>query len=233
MLNRLIKKERGSTHLGPGPSSDSGSGRPLLLLLLLVVPLGEIIPRCCWRRRARRWRWLWWRRTRWLWWRRTGVPLCALGLGAGLLGPASSPLTLLGAGLLGPNEGGGGPKRTIHRRGAADVSFPPPTPRRRLGWRSCLQPLCPCPRVRGPRWGLGKLWRGRWGPRQQSRGLQPVHRRFGSHDWGPDRRSGEPRRRARRESAAWPKSPSSTLRHRKVQGCPRGGLETQGRRTHQ
>jgi hypothetical protein len=31
----------------------------------------------------------------------------ALGLGAGLLGLASSPLTLLGAGLLGPNGGGG------------------------------------------------------------------------------------------------------------------------------
>jgi hypothetical protein len=122
MLNRLIKKERGSTHLGPGPSSDSGSGRPLLLLLLLVVPLGEIIPRCCWRRRARRWRWLWWRRTRWLWWRRTGAPLCALGLGAGLLGPASSPWTVLGAGLLGPNEGGG--VRNERSIGAAQPTSP-------------------------------------------------------------------------------------------------------------
>jgi hypothetical protein len=83
----------------------------LLLLLLLVVPLGEIIPRCYWRWRARRWWWLWWRRTRWLWWWRTGAPLRSLGLGAGLLSPANSPLTFLGAGLLGPNGGGGGPNK--------------------------------------------------------------------------------------------------------------------------
>jgi hypothetical protein len=53
--------------------------RPLLLLLLLVS-LGEITPR-----------W-WWRR----WDRRTDVPLRAVGLIAGLLGPACSPLALLG-----------------------------------------------------------------------------------------------------------------------------------------
>jgi hypothetical protein len=62
----------------------------LPLLLLLLVPLGEINPRWWWR-----W-WLRWRRTRWWWWRRTDAPLRALGLGASLLGPASSPLTLLG-----------------------------------------------------------------------------------------------------------------------------------------
>jgi hypothetical protein len=83
------------------------AGRPLLLLLLLVVPLGEIIPRCYWRRWAQRWWWLWWQRTQWLWWRRTDVPMRTLGLGAGLLGPTSSLLTLLGASLLGPNGGGG------------------------------------------------------------------------------------------------------------------------------
>jgi hypothetical protein len=76
------------------------AGRPLLLLLLslllLLVPLGEITPRWWWRRRTQRWWWLWWRRTRWWWWRRTDAPLHALGLGAGLLDPTSSPLTLLG-----------------------------------------------------------------------------------------------------------------------------------------
>jgi hypothetical protein len=66
------------------------------LLLLLLVPLGEITPRRWWRRWTQRWWWLWWRRTQWLWWRRPGTPLRALGLGAGLLGPTSSPLTLLG-----------------------------------------------------------------------------------------------------------------------------------------
>jgi hypothetical protein len=59
-----------------------------VLLLLLLVPLGEITPGWWWRRRDR---WWWW-----LWWRRTDVPLRALGLGAGLLGPTSSSLTLLG-----------------------------------------------------------------------------------------------------------------------------------------
>jgi hypothetical protein len=73
------------------------AGRPLLLLLL--VPLGEITPRWWWWRQDR---WWWWRRRRirwwrWRWrWRRTDSPLCTLSLGAGLLGPASYPLTLLG-----------------------------------------------------------------------------------------------------------------------------------------
>jgi hypothetical protein len=40
-----------------------------------------------------------------LWWRRTDEHLRALGLGASLLGPTISPLTLLGADLLGPNGG--------------------------------------------------------------------------------------------------------------------------------
>jgi hypothetical protein len=66
------------------------------LLLLLLVPLGEITPRWWWWRRDRWWWRLWWRRTRWWWWRRTDVPLRALRLGVGLLGPTSGPLTLLG-----------------------------------------------------------------------------------------------------------------------------------------
>jgi hypothetical protein len=75
------------------------------------------------------------------------VPLRALGLGAGLLGPTSSPLTLLGADLLGPNGGGGGgPKQTIRRRDAAGVASLPPTPQCHLWRKSCLQPLCPYPR---------------------------------------------------------------------------------------
>jgi hypothetical protein len=124
----------------------------LLLLLLLVVPMGEITPGWWWQRRTRRWWWLWWRRTQWLWWRGTDAPLRALGLGASLLGPTSSPLTLLGSGLLGPNRGG--PKQTTRRRVAANVSSLPPTPRRRLGRRSCLQPLS---KGWGPRWRCGKL----------------------------------------------------------------------------
>jgi hypothetical protein len=81
------------------------AGRPLLLLLLLllllVVPLGVITPR-----------WWWWRRDR-----RTNAPLRAVGLGAGLLGPASSPLALLG-----------GPKQATCQCDAAYVASPPPTP---------------------------------------------------------------------------------------------------------
>jgi hypothetical protein len=48
--------------------------------VLLVVFLGVITPR-----------WWWWRRDR-----KTDAPLRAVGLGAGLLGPTSSPLALLG-----------------------------------------------------------------------------------------------------------------------------------------
>jgi hypothetical protein len=76
------------------------AGRPLLLLLLLLlwllllVPLGEITPRW-WRWQQDRW-WWWWRRIRWWRWRRTDMPLRALSLGAGPLGLASCPMTLLG-----------------------------------------------------------------------------------------------------------------------------------------
>jgi hypothetical protein len=52
----------------------------LLWLLLLLVSLGMITPR-----------WWWWWRDQ-----RTDAPLRAVGLGAGLLDPTSSPLVLLG-----------------------------------------------------------------------------------------------------------------------------------------
>lgn len=159
------------------------AGRPLLLLL---VPLGVITPR-----------WWWWRRDR-----RTDAPLRAVGLGAGLLGPTSSPLALLG-----------GPKQATRRRDAACVASPPPTPRSHLGQRHCSQPLCPCPRG----WGPQRDWR--WKPYQWAGDLQPVHRRSESHGGGPGHRSGEPPRRCRRGSAAWPGSLSATLDHRRAPGC--------------
>jgi hypothetical protein len=132
-----------------------------------------------------------------------------------------------------PRPQRGGPKKMLHRRGAADVSSPPPTSRRRLGRRSYLQLLCPWPRGGGPRRGSEKLRRGCWGPRQQSGRLQTAHQRSGSRDGGPGRRSGEPRCHARQGLVAWPNSPTSTLHRRRAQRCPREGLETQGRRTHQ
>jgi hypothetical protein len=172
----------------------------LLLLLLVLVPLGEIIPKCCWRRWARRWWWLWRRRTRRFWWRRTNAPLRALGLGAGLLGPASSPLALLGAGLLGPNGGGSKTNDSSARRSRRLLSSSDtPAPR---GVEELLAAPLPLSKGRGPWWKRGKLRRGRWGPRRQSGGLQPAHRRSGSHDGGPDRCSGELQRHARRGSAA-------------------------------
>jgi hypothetical protein len=109
-------------------------GRPLLLLLLLLlrllllVPLGEITPRRWWWWRDRRWWWRRWRRIRWWWWRRTNAPLRALGLGAGLLGPASGPLTLLG----GPNQEED-PKQATRRCDTAGVASLPPTPWCHLG----------------------------------------------------------------------------------------------------
>ena len=98
MINRLM--ENGAT-LGAldFPATLQAGRLPLLLLLLLLwlllllVPLGEITPR-----------WWWWRRARWWWWRRTDAPLRALGLGASLLSPTSSSLTLLG-----------GPKQVTHQ----------------------------------------------------------------------------------------------------------------------
>jgi hypothetical protein len=56
----------------------------LLLLLVVVVPLGAITPR-----------WWWWRRG----WK-TNAPLRVVGLGARLIGPACSPLALLGGSVM-------------------------------------------------------------------------------------------------------------------------------------
>jgi hypothetical protein len=79
------------------------AGRPLLLLLLLLlllVPLGVITPR-----------WWWWQRDR-----RTDAPLRAVGLGAGLLGPTSSPLALLG----GFETSDPSARRSLHRLSSSD-----------------------------------------------------------------------------------------------------------------
>jgi hypothetical protein len=57
----------------------------------------------------------------------------------------------------------GGPKRTLRRRGATGVASLPPTPRCRLGRRSCLQPLCPCPKGGGRGRGVGSSSEGTGG----------------------------------------------------------------------
>jgi hypothetical protein len=80
-------------------------GRSSLLLLLLLVPLGVITPR-------------WWR---WRQDRRTDVPLRAVGLGAGLLGPTCSPLALLG----GSEMSDPSARRNLHRLSSSD---PPELP---------------------------------------------------------------------------------------------------------
>jgi hypothetical protein len=85
--------------------------RLLLLLLLLLVPLGVIIPRGWWWRRGRR----------------TNTPLRTMGLRAGLLGPTSSPLALLGV----------RNKRPISPTQPASPLFLRP-PRSYLGRRHCL-----------------------------------------------------------------------------------------------
>jgi hypothetical protein len=176
----------------------------LPLLLLLLVPLGEINPRWWWR-----W-WLRWRRTRWWWWRRTDAPLRALGLGASLLGPASSPLTLLGGSATNDSSAW----RSRRRLSSSDPPVPP----------RAEEPLAaPLPLSKGRGTAVGALAAtagtlgaapAGWG------GLQSMHQRFGSHGGGPGRRSGEPPHRSRRGLAAWPRSPSSTLDCRREQGCP-------------
>jgi hypothetical protein len=75
-----------------------------------------------WRRRTRRWWRLWWRWTRWWWWWRTDAPLRTLGLGAGLLGPTSSPLTLLGGSEINDLS-------ARHNRRRLSASDPPGPPR--------------------------------------------------------------------------------------------------------
>jgi hypothetical protein len=127
----------------------------------------------------------------------------------------------------------GGPQQTTRRRGAAGAASLPLTPWCHLGQRNCLPLLCPCPRGEGPRQRRWEPWRGRCEPRRQAGGLQPAHRRSGSHGEGPGHRSSEPPRRSRRGSAAWPRLPSLALDCRRARGCPGEGLGTRGRRTHQ
>jgi hypothetical protein len=159
----------------------------LLLLLLLLVSLGVITPRWWW----------WWRDLR------TNAPLRAVGLGAGLLDPTSSPLALLG----GSETSDPSARRSLRHLSSSD-------PQSYLGQghrrRYRLQPLCPSPRDWGPR----REWRCE--PHRRAGDLQPAHRRSGSHGGGPGRRSGEPPCRSRRGSAAWPRSPSSGLGHRRA-----------------
>jgi hypothetical protein len=87
MMIRL--KEKGTTLTwGPGPSSDPGSeiAAPAAAAVEAAAAVAATgVPR------GDHPRWWWWRRDR-----RTGAPLRAVGLGAGLLGPTRSPLTLLG-----------------------------------------------------------------------------------------------------------------------------------------
>jgi hypothetical protein len=130
----------------------------LLLLLLLLVPVGEITPRWWWWRD--RWWWWWWQRwARWWWWRqdrRTDVPLRAIGLGAGLLGPTSSPLTLLG-----------GPKQAncqCDACGVASLPLTPPPPPVPPGAEALLVAPLPLSKGLGATAGaLGAAPEG-WGP---------------------------------------------------------------------
>jgi hypothetical protein len=149
------------------------------------------------------------------------APLCALGLGASLLGLASSPLTLLGARLLGPNRGGfemNDPSVRRSRRRLSSSNTPAPPRVEEL-----LAAPLPLSKGQGATAEAWEALAGRWGPRRQTGGLRPARRRFGSCGGDLSRQSGEPPRRSRRGSAAWPKSPSSTLRRRRAQRCPRGG----------
>jgi hypothetical protein len=179
------------------------------------VPLGEITPRWWWRRRDRWWWWLWWWRTRWWWWRRTDVPLRALGLGAGLLGPTGSPLTLLR----------GGMKQMTHRRGAAGVASLPSTPGATWGRGTACSPfalvqgagaaagaLGATPAGWGPPAGTSEIWIPWWGSRPPVwRTATPLLSRVGS---------------VAKIAVLNPGSSQSA-------GMPWGGLGTQGRRTHQ
>jgi hypothetical protein len=187
-----------------------------MLMLLLLVPLGEISPKWWWRRRTRQWWWLWWQRTRWWWWRRTNAPLRALGLGAGLLGPTSNPLTLLG----GSEMNDPSARRSRRHLSSSDPPVPP-------GVEELPAAPLPLSKERGV---VAVRWeprRGRWEPRRQTGGLHPVHRRSGSRGGGPGRRSGELPRRSRRGPTAWPRSPSSALDRRRAQRCLREGSVTQ------
>jgi hypothetical protein len=73
------------------------------------------------------------------------VPLRALGLGAGLLGSTSCPLTLLGGS---ESRGGSKTSNPSVRRSRRRLSSS--NPRCHLGWRNCLQNPSPYPKGWGP-----------------------------------------------------------------------------------
>jgi hypothetical protein len=80
------------------------------------------------------------------------VPLRALGLVAGLLGPTSSPLTLLG-----------GPKQATRQRDAAGVASLPPTPGATWGESAACSPFTLVQGAWGTAGALGSAPEG-WGP---------------------------------------------------------------------
>jgi hypothetical protein len=141
----------------------------LLLLLLLLVSLGVITPR-----------WSWWRRDR-----RTDAPLCAMGLGAGLLGLPAVLCRFEGA-----------PKRATRQLNAAYVASPPPTPRSYLGRRHRFAAPLPLskglramarlalratPAGWGPPTGALEIRIPRWGSRPLAwRTVTPLSSRVGS-----------------------------------------------------
>jgi hypothetical protein len=142
----------------------------LLLLLLLLVSLGVITPR-----------WWWWRRDR-----RTDVPLRAVGLGAGLLGPTCSPLALL----WGFETSDSSARCSLRRLSSSDP--PPELPRaepllaaplplsKGLGATAGLA-LGATPVGWGPPAGASKIWiprRGSWSPVWQT--ATPLSSRVGN-----------------------------------------------------
>jgi hypothetical protein len=156
----------------------------LLLLLLLLVPLGEITPRWWWWQRDR---WWWWRWDRWWWWRRdrrTDAPLCAVGLGAGLLGPTSSPLALLG----GSETSDPSARCSLRRLSSSDPPEPPraeallaaPLPLSK-GLGATAGALGATLAGWGPRAGASEIRIPQWGPRPLIwRTATPLASRVGS-----------------------------------------------------
>jgi hypothetical protein len=152
---------------------------------------------------------LWW--WRWRWHRGTGAPLPAVGLRAGLLGPTSSPLALLG-----------GPKQATHRRDTADVTSLPPTPPVPPRAEELLAGPLPLSMEQGATAGPAlEAPQAGWGP-------QPVHQGSGSRRGALDRRSDELPHRSHQRSAAWPASPFAALDHHRAPGCPGGVSRIQG-----
>jgi hypothetical protein len=133
------------------------------------------------------------------------VPLRALGLGAGLLGPTSSPLTLLGADLLGPNGGGGGVrnKRFVGATQPASPLFPR-HPSATCGGRAACSPFALIQGA-GAAAEAREALAGALGAAPADWGPPAGASESGSHGGGPGRRSSEPPRRSRCGSAAWPK----------------------------